>query len=115
MLTMLKLAASYALAKNSGGDLRRYRLGAVGVRADGAIVHSRNGSNSEPTPASHAEARLCSRLDRNAVVYVARVSRSGGEFANARPCPRCLAVLRAHQVRKAYYTISASEYGVIEP
>jgi len=48
-----------------------------------------------------------------AKVYVARV-RADGTVGNARPCPMCQAVLTAYGIKKALYTLSSVEYGVIK-
>jgi hypothetical protein len=93
-------------------DMRAHFLGAVGVRADGAIVSARNGSNAIRFPAIHAEARLAKKLDRNSVVYVARVTK-GGNIGLAKPCPTCEAFLRNKNVKKVFYTIDAFTYGTL--
>ena len=71
----LFLAGSYA--KTEREEPKAYRFGGIGVRADGAIVKSRNGSGLGPVPEHHCEARLCRKLTPGSTVYVARVSRAG--------------------------------------
>lgn len=107
-IAAFKLAAWYASRKD---DRREFRLAAIGIRNDGAIVHAVNGASPELSPSTHAEARLAKKLDSGSIVYVARVLRSG-EFAMARPCPRCLAVLESMHVSCVYYTTNDG-YGVI--
>jgi tRNA(Arg) A34 adenosine deaminase TadA len=92
-------------------DKRQFFLGAVGIRSDGAIVKSQNGSSQEPFRTAHAEYRLSKKLDHGAVVYVARVKFTG--FGMARPCPKCMKALLSARVSKIYYTISNTEYGII--
>lgn len=65
-----------------------------------------------PNPATHAEWRLCRKLDADATVWVARVHKSG-EFALARPCRTCMKKLLDSHVAKVYYTITSSEFGTI--
>lgn len=100
---------------------QEHYLGAVGIRADGAIVTATNKAVRVPTPNghvpdrawnTHAEARLCRKLDAGAIVLVARVRSDG--WAMARPCPGCLRLLRGRRVARVYFTIGPDEYGVID-
>jgi len=119
MLDMLKLAAKYALKRND----RPFLLGAVGIRSDGRIVHSKNSAVIDTFefavykrfPEAHAEARLTKKLGFGATVYVARVSRGSGELAMARPCENCQSILKAFRVKKVYYTISKNQWGRWDP
>jgi tRNA(Arg) A34 adenosine deaminase TadA len=107
----LRLATHYTCR----GNLRRiYRLAAVGVRTDGTVVMSVNGSCATPTPSAHAEARLVRKLDRGSVVYVARTLRENGKIALAKPCPRCQAAMKARGISRCEYTINENEFGVME-
>ena len=116
MLTKLnkyfEMAIEASLSWNKDNDLRAHYLGAVGVRSDGALVTARNGSASFRCPAIHAEARLAKKLDRNSVVYVARVTK-GGNIGLAKPCATCEAFLRNKNVKKVFYTIDAFTYGTL--
>ena len=96
-----------------GSDIRRYYLGAVGVRTDGKIVQSNNLPCKSPEPSAHAESRVVRKLDWGSVVYVVRVLKSG-ELANARPCGHCVSTMRLRGVRRCYYSINSQEYGVLE-
>lgn len=107
------LAIAGRIALQSTQRRRAYMLGAVGLRHDGTLVSACNLPSTHPQPAAHAEARLARKLDHDAVVYVARVLRSG-EFALARPCARCQAALESRGVRRVYYTVASKEYGVLE-
>jgi len=105
------IAALFAAARK---DERAYILGALAIRSDGAIVKSRNSpSMLETNPKVHAEAKLCKKIDKGSIVYVARVNRNGN-FAMAKPCKHCMTKLRNKQVKKVYYTISDYEWGVID-
>lgn len=106
----LFLAGSYA--KTEREEPKAYRFGGIGVRADGAVVKSRNGSGLGPVPEHHCEARLCRKLTPGSTVYVARVSRAG-DWALARPCANCERLLRNRGVARCYYTIAPDEYGVL--
>lgn len=106
----LRLAIKFA----RGGQKRNFMLGCIGVRSDGAVVASCNGSATSPEPTAHAEARTIRKLDRGAVVYVARIRRDNGLPAMAKPCSVCESKLRAKGVRKVYYTISENEWGTID-
>ena len=100
------------VARKGARDSKQYLLGAVAIRNDGCIVHARNAASAFPSPRGHAEVRLMQKAGRHAVVYVARVRRDGG-IVLARPCGTCIAIMRAHNVKRIYYTISEKEYGVI--
>lgn len=106
-----KHAASVALSRD---DVRTFLLGAIGIRGDGAIVKARNESTTVPQKTAHAEARLAKRLNVGSIVYVARVSRLNGNYCMSRPCNNCMRLLQNRGVKTIYYTISQSEYGVIE-
>lgn len=101
-----------AKVANKQDDRRTHRIGAVGLRTDGVLVAAYNGTAEYKLPAVHAEARLCRKMDRYGTVFVARKTSSG--FMLARPCPSCMAILRARKVKRAFYTISNREYGVID-
>ena len=92
---------------------RRYRLAAVGVRTDGAVVVSSNLPSRIPEPSAHAEARLARKLDWGSTVYIVRIKRDG-TLGTARPCRKCQSALRLKGVRYCYYSISENEYGRLE-
>lgn len=104
-----RLAKQVAL---KGKAKRRYRLGAVGIRSDGIIVTANNIPNRKPEPRAHAEARLTQKLNWGSVVYVARVLRDG-TFAMAKPCKNCQIAMRLRGVKRCYYSINSTEYGVM--
>lgn len=105
------IAALFAASRK---DERNYMLGALAIRKDGAIVKSRNSpSMLETNPDAHAEAKLCKKIDKGSIVYVARVNKRG-HFAIARPCKHCMSKLRNKQVIRVYYTINDYEWGVID-
>jgi len=104
----LELAAEVAVCD----DRREHRIGAVGLRADGAVVTARNGScpNGLRAPSAHAEARLARKLDWGSIVFVARASKNG-DLALAEPCKRCRQVLRQRGVAKVYYSMDPEAGG----
>ncbi len=106
------MAREAAISKQ---DVRTYLLGAVAVRGDGCIVKSANGPSPVPNREVHVEYKLCKKLDHDAVIYVARVRKGDGSFVNARPCEACRKMMRSRRVKKVYYTISDSEFGVYFP
>jgi hypothetical protein len=116
--SLLRRAAKLAAAVSTDQE---FRLAAVGVRSDGAIVQATNKAVRVPTKNggeatrlwnTHAEARLCRKLDAGAVVLVARVNDHG--WAMARPCRECLRLLERRRVVRVYFTIADHEYGVID-
>ncbi len=112
MITRLLNLAAAKASKSKLNDKRCFRLGAVGVRSDGAIVHACNGSDYNRNKSIHCEARLSKKLDLYSIVFVARVNRAG-EWSLSRPCPDCIRSLQSRMVNKVYYTICPGEYGVI--
>ena len=115
------LDAARCAKSNDPDDMREALIGAVGERADGVVVFSRNTAvfdtdghtTNVPTPfqPAHAEWKLTKKLDAGATVYVARVKKDGS-LAMARPCPGCQRVLRSRKVAKVFYTINPTTYGV---
>ena len=112
-----KIAAEAATLKT---DFRTHKLGAVGLRADGALVVACNGpvrvqsakSKCNTDITSHAESRLCKKMDYYGTVFVARIAPSG--YMLSRPCASCRRILKSRRVQRVYYTISDSEYGVLD-
>jgi tRNA(Arg) A34 adenosine deaminase TadA len=98
----IKLAAFTAESKK---DRRTFRIGAVAVRNDGTVVRACNGPSIIPCSSAHAEVRLSRKLDKGAVVFVARI-RSNGMFGMAKPCYMCECILKSKGVRTVYYTDS---------
>jgi len=76
------------------------------------VTSTNGGMAGGQCPSQHAEARLARKLDYGSVVYVSRTLKNG-DVALAKPCARCYAILRGKGVRKVFYTINESEYGVI--
>lgn len=85
---------------------RTFNVCAIGIRSDGAIVVSQNGSDRIRNPNIHAEARLVNKLDYGATVYVIRC-RADGSFGIAKPCPNCEQLLRNARVKQVFYTIDS--------
>lgn len=99
--------------KKSDLDRREYLLGAIAVRGDGTMVASINGSNIEPNRNTHAEYRVCLKIDHGATIYVARIRLKDGAFALAKPCHSCQKMMKSKKVKKIYYTIGPKEYGIM--
>lgn len=94
-------------------DYRNFMIGAVGIRADGAIVRARNSADRAYCPTGHAEAKLVKKLDKGAVVFVCRVRKSG-EFGLAKPCKSCETILRNKGIKEVYYSINDDEFGKLQ-
>jgi len=109
IIKMLNEAVRISIQKE---DDRHFRVGSVAVRGDGAIVRAYNGAPKFPERLHHSEGRLCRKLDRNAVVYVARTTKDG-LWAMSKPCADCERALRRAYVKKVYYTIATKEYGCL--
>ncbi len=96
---------------------QEYFLAAIGLRADGAIVCATNQAAGMRGGkirlwSTHAEARLCKKLDYGATVFVARILTTG--WAMAKPCPRCESLLRRRNVKTVYYTTGPNTYEKME-
>lgn len=119
MISLLRQAAVVALPTHDY-DHRDYWLGAIGIREDGVLVSAKNGAvefnttvkNHQLLPSSHAEGRVLRKLGKGGIVFVARVSKKNGQLAMALPCSVCQTRLRAFKVRKVYYSINNTQYGI---
>lgn len=111
---LLGMAAGAAMSRviNRGAFPQHFRLGAAGLRKDGAYVVSYNGAQQAPEWKHHAEARLCRKLTPKSIVAVARVL-VDGSWAMAKPCDNCRKCLERMGVKRVYYTIAPDEFGVI--
>lgn len=98
-----------------------YLLAAVGVRADGTRVQASNkavravtmpGQRPDRLWNTHAEMRLCRKLDGGSIVFVARVLKDGA-WAMARPCVACMNRLRQQHVIAVFFTTAPGEYDSI--
>lgn len=63
----------------------------------------------------HAEARAISstnsKIARNSVIFVARITKYG-KFRLALPCKACRKRIEEVSIKKAYFTVSDTEYGI---
>jgi tRNA(Arg) A34 adenosine deaminase TadA len=112
LIKYLNLAKEKSLPEKTG-DLRSFYIGAVGIRSDGLIVTAKNLSCEDKFPPAHAEARLARKLDKNSIVFVARVTK-GGQIGLAKPCTKCQTVIRNKGVTRVYYTIDVNSFGYLE-
>jgi tRNA(Arg) A34 adenosine deaminase TadA len=121
MLELLLFAAKIAMP-DSDNDLRGFWVGAVGIRNDGTIVFSKNGAFYSSTtgyyqaiPSAHAEGRVLRKMDFGGTLYVSRVARIDKSLRMARPCGMCQVQIRAKGIKKVYYTINDTQFGVWYP
>lgn len=106
-----QIAGKLAIKKK---DKRNYYLACLGLRNDGTLIASANGSPwNEIVKSSHAEARAANKLDYHSDIWVVRIKISTGEFGMARPCKNCMRILLNKQVDKIYYTKDHTSYGLI--
>lgn len=118
----LKMAAKLALP-NHDNDHRNFWLAAIGIRDDGAMVSAKNGASEfsesvqqyQLQPNAHAEGRVLRKLGKRGMMYVARVAKKDGKLAMSQPCPMCQVRIKAMQIKKVYYTINESQYGIWLP
>lgn len=112
MNSVIKMLHEAVIVSCQRHDDRNFRVGAIAIRGDGAIVKAYNGAPKFPMPEHHAEGRLCRKLDCGAIVYVARVTKDG-KWAMSKPCPDCERLLRCYRAKKVYYTIAPNEWGCL--
>ena len=108
---LLSTATGAALSRLAQGQ--KWKLGAAGMRKDGAMVVSYNGNPKEPEWTAHAESRLCKKLTPNSIIAVVRVGQSG-EWQLSKPCASCQRCLKRVGVKRVYYSIAPNEYGVMD-
>lgn len=108
-----RLHQAAELAGDSRDD-KNYYLGCIGIRHDNVLVKSVNHFHSgQQVPDHHAEARVLKKAGYGAILYVARVLKCDKvTWANARPCTTCRNIIKSRGVKKVYYTVGPSEYGV---
>ncbi len=107
---MKYLDLAIRIAKGGTED-RNYLIGCVALREDGAVVVAPNILTKKPEHSAHSENRCLKKSGTNAILWVARVHRSG-LWANAKPCIKCQTLIRNKKVKRVYYTISNNEYAV---
>jgi tRNA(Arg) A34 adenosine deaminase TadA len=100
-------------ASRERDDPRCHAHGALAIRDDKTIVFAKNGFSQQKQPESHAERRVLRKCDKGSIVFVVRI-RKNFEMGMSRPCPMCDAAMRVRGVKRVYYSISNSEYGVID-
>jgi tRNA(Arg) A34 adenosine deaminase TadA len=108
----LELAAR--IAKGAAWHEKHFLLGAVAIRDDGAIVVAPNIRTQHREHAAHAEHRILKKSGAGSILFVARIDRYG-EWAMAKPCSKCQALIKNKKVKRVYYTISRNEYGIWDP
>ncbi len=106
-----KISARKAIERGNN-DRRGTLVGCVGL-SEGKIIQSKNISSMGTSPSAHAEVRTLKKRGNISVLYVSRIAKKDGNFSLAKPCKNCMTRIRAYRVKKVYYTISNSEYGVI--
>lgn len=118
MLDLLLFAAKIALPDDDK-DWRGFWIGAVGIRKDGTMVFSKNGAFYSSTvddyqaiPSVHAEGRVLRKMDFGGTLYVARVARKDRSLQMAMPCIMCRTQIKSRRIKKVYYTINNTQFGV---
>lgn len=117
-----ELAANVA----AQGNFYNYKHGAVLVKGGSVIntahnecVHSKLADRFKKHDGwgtRHAELNVCLGIDRKVTndsdIYVVRISKQG-EPRNSKPCAMCMDTMKFVGVRRVYYSISETQYGVI--
>lgn len=85
------------------------------------VQHFQNITKQRWCSTTHAEQDAILRV-RNSIdltcskIFVVRIRKEKSPLGNmglARPCPICQEVIRQYGIKRAYYTISDTEYGVL--
>jgi len=69
----------------------------------------------QAVPAVHAEGRVLRKMDFGGTLYVARVARKDQSLQMARPCGMCQVKIKSKGIKKVYYTINNTQFGVWYP
>jgi cytidine deaminase len=109
-MNYLDLAARIAKS-NSFGMKKHFLFGAVCRRKDGALVVSSNIRTANPDINAHAESRILRKSGHGAILWLVRIDRSGN-WAMAKPCAGCQALIRNHNIKRVYYSVSKDIYAV---
>lgn len=109
VVRMLNKAKAVSIQRD---DDRHFRVGSIAIRGDGVMVQSYNGAPKFPDRLHHSEGRICRKLDRGAIVFVARTTKDG-QWANSSPCFFCRQAMRRAHVKRVYYTLGPNEYGLL--
>lgn len=106
-----KISAQKAIERGNN-DRRGVLIGCVGLSGS-KIIQSKNIASMGISHSAHAEVRTIKKCNNISILYVSRIRKKDGNFSLAKPCKNCMTRIRAYRVKKVYYTISNSEYGVI--
>lgn len=67
---------------------------------------------------THAEidalVNVSKKVSQRCNLYVVRLLRSNHKIANAKPCEMCMTVIKDMGVKKVFYTIAESHFGMID-
>lgn len=108
---MKNLDLAARIAAGTCWQEKHFLLGAVAKREDGAIVVAANLRTQDRCHSAHAEWQLLRKAGLGATLYVARINRYG-QWAMAKPCNRCQALIRNKKVKRVYYTVSPGRYDI---
>lgn len=108
---MLEIAKKVAI---KGRNKKQYHLGCVAKRKDGSIVSAFNTRSWGKSPRSHAEAKALKKAGKGSILWVSRVL-ANDSYGLAKPCKDCQRLIKKYEVKKVYYSISDSEFGVWIP
>lgn len=108
MTVLLRMAIELARRQRKINHYKSMSVAVVARRCDGTIVKSHNGHGNHDkhyrhSPLSHAEARVCKKLDARAHVAIARVKRDG-TIGLAKPCSYCMMFMRSRRVANIEWT-----------
>jgi len=82
------------------------------MRSDGKIVTGYNQTYLDRHWQSHAESRVCRKLDVGSVVAVVRIGEGNG-WRMAKPCASCVRCMKRTGVERVLYSIRENEYGTM--
>jgi tRNA(Arg) A34 adenosine deaminase TadA len=111
-MNYLDLASKIAQSNFACAQEKSFLFGCVALRQDGAIVTSTNLRSISQNGFVHAESRALRKAGQGATLWVARINRLGN-WAMAKPCSKCMSLLKNKKAKRIYYTIAPNEYGVI--
>jgi tRNA(Arg) A34 adenosine deaminase TadA len=108
---MKYLELACRIAAGASWQEKHFLLAAVAIRQDGAIVTATNLRTQDREHSAHAEHRTLRKAGAGAILYVARIDRYG-QWAMAKPCIKCQALIKNKRVKRVFYTVSPGIYSV---
>lgn len=124
LFVMSKDVAKVRSARLAAAVYQRNKLISLGVNSYKTHPMAKKYQKHDKTDCLHAEVAAIKNALRNnkdlsgMSLYVARAifdnEKTEAQWANAQPCNGCREAIKAHKIKRVYYTIGPKEYGTVE-